>query len=586
MSLVDDQVRRLDALLDKFQISTSSQQSSLLELNAEGSPIASHAIQKESARSIKLKELIRSLSTTSSSRPLARRWRLKILLEQLVDSHASISSSDQDSSSDTDLEWLAASKAAVQTYGLILNTFLEQTIPLSDGIWYWDDILGSYANTALYTLQMWPLRAWNQVKEVYADAKQKYRSNVSIRESSTQATQTLRDSWSEFYGLVQQTIDERSLLHARAKILSPFAISRTEARRKQAGLRRLRELGGTAIGLVMDEGFTFTTYDEDDKNKGISTPELAKDEWRATVSRSVSLLEHVLRDVTVFEHGVADFEDSVFANVEGDAEIVTTGDTAATAATNPKVLQGRLLRILNDRLPEQEQNSMSLTQEYGRPTKLIRYWIPGVILLLSGSTILRLISRRRAEIRQWIQEAGQTAIDFWSNWVVEPVKRLIGTIRHDEESELAIMSKDSLKADQASLERMVVDFASDHPNETGAHYTETEMADIRAKVKEGDLTPVLRAYERDLRKPFMGTVRGDLIRALLIQIQKTKVDVEVAIGGIDSMLKSQELLFGVVSIAPGVVISYYLFQWLRGVFGSRRGLEQNRRQGETVRILR
>jgi hypothetical protein len=46
----------------------------------------------------------------------------------------------------------------------------------------------------------------------------------------------------------------------------------------------------------------------------------------------------------------------------------------------------------------------------------------------------------------------------------------------------------------------------------------------------------------------MGTVRGDLVRALLIQIQKTKVDVEVAISGIDTLLKSQELVFGWVQL--------------------------------------
>jgi len=176
-------------------------------------------------------------------------------------------------------------------------------------------------------------------------------------------------------------------------------------------------------------------------------------------------------------------------------------------------------------------------------------------------------------------------IDFWSNWVIEPTKKLIGTIRHDEESEVAIMSKDSLKADRASLERMVVDFAVDHP-EDGTAYTEAQVANIRAKVKQGDLTPVLRAYERDLAKPFMGTVRGDLIRALLIQVQKTKVDVEVAIGGIDALLKSQELLFGFVGIAPGVLISFAVFRWLGGLFGSRKGLNRIKQQGDTIRLLR
>ena len=96
-------------------------------------------------------------------------------------------------------------------------------------------------------------------------------------------------------------------------------------------------------------------------------------------------------------------------------------------------------------------------------------------------------------------------------------------------------------ADRASLERMVVDFIQDQ-NDLSATDTHT----IMNSVKEGDLTPVLKAYERDLRSPFVGTIRGDLVRTLLIQIQKTKVDVEVAISGIDSLLKSQELVFGYV----------------------------------------
>ena len=89
---------------------------------------------------------------------------------------------------------------------------------------------------------------------------------------------------------------------------------------------------------------------------------------------------------------------------------------------------------------------------------------------------------------------------------------------------------------------MVVDFAVD--NHTGPRLSDAEVADLRRSVHEGDLTPVLKAYEKDMQSPFMGTVRGNLIRTLLIQVQKTKVDVEVALGGIDSMLKSQELVFG------------------------------------------
>jgi nuclear control of ATPase protein 2 len=297
-------------------------------------------------------------------------------------------------------------------------------------------------------------------------------------------------------------------------------------------------------------------------------------------------MENILRNVSGLEVSVTEFEDSVFASVEDDPEIVSSSSEGNGNPARPGQLTDRLIQILGDHLPEQEHASQALAKDYGQPSRLIRYWIPGTVFLLSGSTLLRLLTNRRAEIRQWIQEFGITVIDFWSNWVVEPVKKLIGTIRHDESSEVAIMSKDSLKADRESLERMVVDFVVDNTRESGARYTEADIAEIRAKVREGDLTPVLRAYERDLRKPFMGIIRGDLVRALLIQIQKTKVDVEIAIGGINSLLKSQELLFGLIGLTPGILILFAAFRGLNNLFGSRKGIRQSQKQGQTIRLLR
>src|SRR5436189_2987938 len=103
---------------------------------------------------------------------------------------------------------------------------------------------------------------------------------------------------------------------------------------------------------------------------------------------------------------------------------------------------------------------------------------------------------------------------------------------------------------------------------------------------EGDLSPVLRAYEKDLRKPFIGFVRGDLVRTLLIQIQKTKVDVEVAMNGIDALLKSQELVFGFVGLTPGILVCFGVFQYLASIFGGRKGLRRGKKAGQLIRVLR
>lgn len=238
-----------------------------------------------------------------------------------------------------------------------------------------------------------------------------------------------------------------------------------------------------------------------------------------------------------------DFEAAVSTGMRGDSldELARQPTEDIQASSLPEVLD-QLLCVLSDRLPTFDATSKDMLQKNSTPSRWIRYWLPAMALLISSSTILRVVANRKAEIVDWIRELGSTVIDFWRNWVIEPIRKIIGTIRHDEQSEVSIMSKRSLQGDQESLQRMVVDFAVDNPE--GDALNGTQIADIRSKVQEGDLTPVLIAYERELKSPLYGSVRGNLIRTLLIQIQKTKVDVEVAMGGIDNLLKSQELVFG------------------------------------------
>lgn len=303
-------------------------------------------------------------------------------------------------------------------------------------------------------------------------------------------------------------------------------------------------MSACGLGVLMNEGLSFDIDDQGSlTSKNRSEDE--RDEWKTVVSKSVALMETILRNVTELELGSSEFEYTIFTTVENDPEISPHSFENGQATLSSATLAARLQNILQTHVPEHEAASQALIAKYGRPSRVVRYWLPATALFLSSSTLLRIFVNRRAEIMAWTRDLGTTTIDFWYNWVVEPAKKVFATIRHDKDSEIAIMSKESLEGDRASLERMVVDFAKDTPTaSSGVAPNEMELGAIRAKVREGDLTPVLRAYENDLRKPFVGTVRGNLVRALLIQIQKTKVDVEVAMSGIDALLKSQELVFG------------------------------------------
>ncbi|RYP26486.1 hypothetical protein DL768_011720 [Monosporascus sp. mg162] len=585
MSIVADQVRRLDAQLDRIPFSqvTSSDEEDFTPQVAS---------DLESPRVNDLLRVIKTLSTNSGSKPRLSESQLRGLLFQtklLAEHHGSFTVNQYES----ELEWLLVSKATIQTYGVILDTLLDQIVPLSDHLWYWDEVLSSSTYSTLFMAQTSPWRLWAWTLDIYEDSKARLQRYTSGRTSaeSTEGDESpvprptgLSHRWGQFYGIVRETIRERSLANVQRRIMSPVAVARAEARRKQARLKKLREMTSSGLGVLIDEALVFGGNGSEDAKSDLIAS--GTQEWRGIVERSVALMDMILQDALSLDLNIPQFEDKVFAGVDEDPELSIQAEEAE--ANRPAIVARRLHRLLTEQVPEHRAAVRTIVKRNGRPPRLVRYWLPATALLLSSGTIYRIFVNRQEEILQWVRDLGVTVRDFWFNWVIEPVRKVVGTIRHDANSEIAIMSRDSLKADRDSLERMVVDFALDRPVvATGeSSLSKAQVAEIRAKVKEGDLTPVLRAYENDLRSPLRGTIRGDLVRTLLIQVQKTKVDVEVAMSGIDSLLKSQELVFGFVGLTPGILVSLGVAQYLRGLFGGRKGMDKTRRADRCVRVLR
>ncbi|KLJ09190.1 hypothetical protein EMPG_15383 [Blastomyces silverae] len=566
------QVRRLDAQIDRIQLHISESAQKSTTAAEKPSDVHDKASATTQQTITALTAIARALSAGSPSRPLLPRSHLLQLLHQSAAPSLQATAAGLEDGYITDLEWIIAAKATVQTLGLVMRALLQDSMPLNDGIWYWDEVLSSHFYTGLYTMQMLPVRLWHQAQDVFHTFRRRRLQALDMDLGVSSGS--LSGRWRNFYNLVHQSIKERSPVQSQMmRILSPFALSRSQVRSKRKHLKKIREINACAIGLLVEEGLIFEMEDEEDSGYASNGYVENLGDWKDVVRRTVVLLRVVLENDGVGDGKIAVFEDTVFAGVEHRVPEVE----------HPSHIFQQLIHVLEESLPSQRTSTKALIKKYGYPSKIIRYWIPASALCFSLGTILNTLTNRRAEIWTWISELGSTTVDFWANWVIEPLRRLVGTIRHDETSEVAIMSKGSLEADRASLERMVVDFAKDVSDHKS--WTQSDIDLLRSKVKEGDLTPVLKAYERDLRKPFVGTVRGDLIRALLIQIQKTKVDVEIAIGGIDALLKSQELVFGFVGLTPGILVSYAALTWVSGAFGNRAGLRRGKKQEEMTRAL-
>lgn len=99
---------------------------------------------------------------------------------------------------------------------------------------------------------------------------------------------------------------------------------------------------------------------------------------------------------------------------------------------------------------------------------------------------------------------------------------------------------------------MVIDFARDRvPN---------LPSDLLAQqARQGDLGLILRHYEEDIKAPIRSVLMGDLIRLVLIQVQRSKVDLETAMLALDKLLKSNELNFELLAVLPlvGLLLLVY-----------------------------
>ncbi|KAJ4392823.1 Nuclear control of ATPase protein 2 [Neurospora sp. IMI 360204] len=592
MAIVADKVRRLDVHIDRI-LGLEPGSIPDAEQDQQETGLLTAVSEPPSPRADELLRIARTLSTASRSGTFLPPSRIKQLLEDSgLATETELAERGEvgvESQYERDIEWLLVAKATVQTYGILMSTFFDEIMPLSDDIWYWDDVLSSYPKSCLYATQIAPARAWSRAKEVYDVACERIR-NIHLQQQQSEgveAAQTgdslsegVSQKWSQFYSIVRQSMAETSVSNFRRKILSPVDLARAEARRKRAELQKLRETIAAGLGILVDEGLAFDSNAEEDK--GLESRLMAADN---TLADSIALMHAILTNSAETNEPLSVFEDSVFAYARDVRGAFSTTDSSKPKASS---VAERLVQILDQSLPQHNTVVAKHVSEYGRPSRVVRYWLPALALLVSSPTILYVLVKRRDSIIDWIQNFGVTVRDFWFNWVIDPIRKVIGTIRHDENSEIAIMSRDSLKADRESLERMVVEFTLDNPSVAvgSPNVTDLQIADIRAKVREGDVTPVLKAYEKGLRRPFVGAISGDLVRSLLIQVQKTKVDLEVAISGIDSLLKSQELLFGFVGLAPGVVVSIGIVQYLRTVFGSRKGLRRGEKVRRVVRVLR
>ncbi|KIK62570.1 hypothetical protein GYMLUDRAFT_96146 [Collybiopsis luxurians FD-317 M1] len=253
-------------------------------------------------------------------------------------------------------------------------------------------------------------------------------------------------------------------------------------------------------------------------------------------------------------------------HVELPGRIVDGGASSA--------LEQRMLRLVNPELefgtvtasPLTKLSTIPSTQSIiyalglSRPSRLMRLWprlVFGPPFLLYSAYFLY---SSRGTLRDFAREGKDIVKGFVIDWCIKPLAGVLDTVKASKAEEGAgwLITKEGVKADYESLERMALSLASDH-----LHYTPAQLDELSTRIRLGDLTPVLKLYEEDIKSPVKSALGGTLLRTVFIQVQKAKVDLDQALSGIDRLMKSQELTFAFVGLSPALAIVYVLGGWIR-----------------------
>ncbi|KAJ1551321.1 Nuclear control of ATPase protein 2 [Nowakowskiella sp. JEL0078] len=360
--------------------------------------------------------------------------------------------------------------------------------------------------------------------------------------SSKLSESTLKKSW-------------RSL---KITLPSLFDNTRNDISARRIALERMRMALTFTLGLEAKRDLLFTSTNAEDSNSMSNA--LLKE------LNHLELVIDTLKNLTCFE-ALLD-NSAIFENLE-NIEVKELNEIVNDEISF-EVLHEKTLTLIS-KLRDFELSVQKLQHTYGSENFILRNWITISLTLIVFNRAISNFYLSFELYESWAKEALYAAKSFLEEWIWKPVKGIWETIRH-KETKLALLGTESLNSDlegkkKKSLERMVVLFAKDH-----GIVDKNGLQEVLRKAQSGDLTIVLEKYEDQMRSPISNIIKGDILRILLIQIQKAKVDGELAMTALDKLLRSNELNFAFLAMFPSILIVYLTCTWVTKAWNSRTHL--------------
>ncbi|KAF9191137.1 Nuclear control of ATPase protein 2 [Haplosporangium sp. Z 767] len=479
------------------------------------------------------------------------------------------------------LKHLFVAKCTVAIYLNLLDIILNATLPLATEILYWQSLLDNPSWRLLYILQTSPYRLFSMTRSVVTSTREHIDTLIT-----TTANRDANHHRFHILQLIQYfpTFLKKHLISQPVSF--PVAIHyEITHRRKQ--LQRIKEYQAECLGLLAEQGLNLDPEHIDDfsatqlstlsssssplPSPGTDGSEPAERFVREQISKTVCLMERVLDQASKDTHHLTDPQLQLQQRIPSKKAVARSltalGNLQGVSNLDIQDTFQHLKALIQVQIPRYVEQTEIQARQFHRPSWLTRVWIPALMGYFGLKYGLQYITDHRADLDEFLEEAWDTARRFVTDWVWEPSMRIMNIIRHtDDQGSLQMLGNESLKSDIASLERMVLDFGKEQ-----YHMGPEELKVLSQAVHNGDISVVMRAYEHELKTPLKGAVAGHLVQTLLIQVQKTKVDVEVAMAALDKLLKANELNFAFLAVGPSLLLLWAVTAQLKSSWKKTSG---------------
>ncbi|KAK4855941.1 hypothetical protein QYF36_012535 [Acer negundo] len=237
------------------------------------------------------------------------------------------------------------------------------------------------------------------------------------------------------------------------------------------------------------------------------------------------------------------------------------------------------INLVYQNLNKLDEYISKVVVKHQKPSKMTLYWIHytcGAIGLSACSIWLVRHSSLMGspDLENWIREAKDSTLGFFSDHVEQPLlsirDELFETFRKRHKG---MMDLEEVQLTSNSLHRMLLAF-SEHTK--GQKFPENASDQELLEI-------VMSRYEKELMHPIQNLLSGELARALLIQVQKLKLDIETAMLELNQILRANEINFAILAALPAFFLSLFLLMLVRAWFKQDSRAEG---RGRVARIQR